>query len=167
MGLSAFLWHNPRMLETARDQASPKIQQISFFLPNRVGSLQRVINVLDEAEVRVCGLSILDAHDHAVVRLVVDRPAKAIEKIGAGGRSVCSTELLGVALPHGDQNGISKLLRGLLRAELNVYYAYGLLVRHGLASIVVLHIDDLDTAATVLRSSGFDLVEQNDLEQLE
>lgn len=154
------------MLETARDQATPKIHQISFFLPNKVGSLQRVINVLEEADVRVCGLSILDAHDHAVVRMIVDRPTKATERIGAGGRSVCSTDLLGVALPDGDPNGVSKLLAGLLKAELNVYYAYGLLVRHGTASIMVLHIDDLDTGAAVLRSSGFELIEQNDLEQM-
>jgi hypothetical protein len=153
------------MLETARDQSSPRVQQISFFLPNKVGSLQRVIDVLTEADVRVCGLSILDAHDHAVVRMVVDRPAKAIEKIGAGGRSVCTTQLLGVVVP-GDHEGINKLLNGLLRAELNVHYAYSLLIRHRGASILVLRADDLDTGAQILRSVGFELIEQNDLEQL-
>ena len=55
------------MLETAREQSYPKLTQISFFLPNRVGSLQRVVHVLEQAHIAICGLSIVDAHDHAVV----------------------------------------------------------------------------------------------------
>ena len=152
------------MLEVARDQAFPKIQQISFFLPNRVGSLQRVVHVLDEADIRICGMSILDSHDHAVVRVVVDRPDKAIEMLGQGGRATCSTSLLAVAVSASERDAVSKLLGRLLRAELNVYYAYALLVRHGDKAIMALHADDLATATTVLRDGNFELISQRDLE---
>ena len=129
------------MLETARDQAYPKITQIAFFLPNRVGSLQRVAHVLDESAVRICGMSILDSHDHAVVRIVVDNPDKAIDTLGAGGRATCTTQLLAVAVPD-EPDAVSRLLGRLLRAELNVYYAYALLVRHGSDTLLM----DLNSA---------------------
>lgn len=152
------------MLETARDQAYPTLTQISFFLPNRVGSLQRVIHVLEGAEIRVCALSILDAHDHAVVRLVVDKPDKAIETMGAGGRAVCTTPLLGVLLPEHMDEGLGRLLSTLLRAELNVLYMYAMVVRHKGSPVMAVHSDDMLTAAQVLRRHGFELVEQRDLE---
>jgi hypothetical protein len=152
------------MLETARDQAFPRIQQISFFLPNRVGSLQRVVHVLDEADVRICGLTILDAHDHAVVRIVVDNPDKAIQMLGQGGRAICTTSLLAVVVDS-DRDPVSKLLGRLTCAELNVFYAYTLLVRHGQRAIMALHADDLAGATKVLRDGGFELIDQRDLER--
>ncbi|MEM7200070.1 MAG: hypothetical protein AAF628_07380 [Planctomycetota bacterium] len=151
------------MFEVASDQSFPRLQQISFFLPNKVGSLQRVIDVLDQAKVSVCGLSILDAHDHAVVRIIVDNPEKAIDTLGQGGRALCTTQLIGVAVPAADDAGVGKLLGRLLRAELNVYYAYALIVRHQGRAIMALHADDLAAAAAVLRSGGIELVDQRDL----
>ncbi len=151
------------MFEVAQDQAFPRIQQISFFLPNKVGSLQRVVHVLEEADVRICGMSILDAHDHAVVRMIVDRPQKAIDTLGSGGRAVCTSELLAVAVPD-SRDAVSALFGRLLRAELNVYYAYALLARHNDHAIVALHTDDIAGAAEVLRAGNFDLVEHRDLD---
>ena len=152
------------MLETARDQAFPKVTQISFFLPNKVGSLYRVIQVLERAKVRIRGLSILDSHDHAVVRIVVDNADKAIAALGAGGRALCTTQLLAVAVPDRDDI-VSELFTRLLRAELNVYYAYTLLFRHGSKPVMAVHADSLEAAAHVLREGGFDLIDQKDLDQ--
>ncbi len=150
------------MLETARDQAFPKITQISFFLPNKVGSLYRVIQVLEQAKVKIRGLSILDSHDYAVVRIVVDDADKAIQTLGAGGRALCTTQLLGVAVPE-RYDIVSELFTRLLRVELNVYYAYALLFRHGGNPVMVVHADNLEAAARVLREGGFDLIDQADL----
>ncbi len=152
------------MLETARDQAFPKITQISFFLPNRVGSLQRVVYVLDQAHIKILGLSILDAHDHAVVRIVVDKPAKAIEEMGNGGRLVCSTRLLGVILPGDEAHGVSHLLASMVRAELNVFYIYTMLLRMNDRPVLAVHVDNIDAAADIIRRAGFDLVDQKDIE---
>ncbi len=151
------------MLETAREQSFPKLTQISFFLPNRVGSLQRVVYVLEQAQIKICALSILDAHDHAVVRMVVDQPNKAIETMGTGGRQVCTTQLLGVALPGDAEHGVSQLLATLVRAELNVMYIYTMLVRLRDMPVLAVHVDNLNEAMAVVRRAGFELVEQEDL----
>lgn len=152
------------MFDVAQDQAFPKIQQLSFFLPNRVGSMQRVITVLEEAQIRICGISILDAHDHAVVRMIVDKPEKAMTTLGSGGRAICTTELLAVAMPD-ENDAVTALFGRMLRAELNVYYAYALLRRHNGQAIIAVHTDDIGGAADVLRKGGFELVEQRDLDR--
>ncbi len=154
------------MVSVAHDQSFPLIEQISFFLPNKVGSLQRVVNSLNGAGVRVCGMAILDAHDHAVVRMVVDRPGKAVETLESQGRAVCTTRLLGISVDDTDSEFFEKLLDRLLCAELNVYYTYALFVRHAGSSVMVLHSDDVDSASHVVSSGGFDIVVQRDLELL-
>lgn len=150
------------MMEVAQDQSFPGVEQLSVFLPNRVGSLERIITQLDAEQIRVCGFSILDAHDHAVVRLVVDNPGKALLALEGQGRTPVTTKLLAVAVPP-DAGALSRILQRLLQAELNAHYAYPLLVRHGDDAIVVLHADDLEEAAATLRRGGFELVHQRDL----
>ena len=151
------------MVEIAHDQTFPWVEQISVFLPNKVGSLERIVTLLDREQIRVCGFSILDSHDHAVVRLVVDRPPQALIALKGQGRTPVTANLLAVALPVGSAV-IVDILHRLLRAELNVHYAYSLLVRHGEKAIVVLHADNLEEAAATLRRGGFELISQKDLE---
>ena len=110
------------MPETIEDQGGSIIVQLSFFLPNRLGALLRATRELDAKGIRICALSILDAADHAVVRMVVDRPTDAKGTLIAEGYAVFETDLLGVALPRGKGLGIGKVLSALLMAEVNIHY---------------------------------------------
>ena len=52
------------------------ICHFSVFLPNRVGALLELTNALAEANVHICGMDVLGSADAAVVRMVVDDPAR-------------------------------------------------------------------------------------------
>src|SRR5215510_10302848 len=142
------------MPEVTRDQTGPQIKQLSFFLPNRLGALLRSTRCLETHHVRICAVSILDAADHAVVRMVVDRPALAKEALEAEGHSVFETELLGVALPVEKGMEIRMILSALLLAEVNIHYIYSLMVQANGRPVVALHVDDLRAAGKVLRAQG-------------
>ena len=151
------------MPETARDQIEPRIQQVSFFLPNRVGALRRALHLLEARGVRIGGVVILDAADHAVIRLVVDRSEAALEALVAEGYGGCITEILGAAMPPGPRFSIQRVFAVLLGAEVNVEYAYALVMQADGCSILALQADDLTTAGHVLRRNGFVLVGQDQL----
>ena len=151
------------MTESTRSRVAPRIKQLSCFLENRVGALQRLVSMLDEKGVHVCAISILDAADHAVVRLVVDRPGVAMEVMNRAGYSVFETELLGVTFPPGQDVGIRKVLGSLLRAELNVKYIYSLIVQHIDRPILAVNVEDLEEAGRVLERAGFPLVHQDEI----
>jgi hypothetical protein len=85
--------------------------------------------------------------------------------MGTGGRQVCTTQLLGVALPGDEEHGVSQLLATLVRAELNVMYMYTMLVRLKDMPVLAVHVDNLDAAAAVVKRAGFELVEEEDLEK--
>ncbi len=93
------------MIETARDTTGPLIKQISFFLENRVGALLSVVRKLEEENIHICAISIVDAADHAVIRMVVNRPSLAVHALHKGGIQVFHTELLGVELPSRGGSG--------------------------------------------------------------
>jgi hypothetical protein len=151
------------MPETSRGQTDPRVVQLSVFLANRLGALRQLVQRLAEAEVRILGLAVLDAADHAVVRLVVDRPAKATSALTEAGYGMCETEVLAVQVPVGARGAVHKVLSALVGAEVNIAYVYGLLGRLEGRALVALQTDDSSMAERVLRGRGFELVHQEDL----
>ncbi len=148
------------MAETARDRSDARLRQLSFFLPNRLGALYRATQHLEREQVRICGLSLLDATDHVVVRMIVDRPATARVQLAEAGYPVSETDLLGIALPAKEEFGIRKVLSGLLGAEINIAYAYALIVQVDGHPVLALKVDSPEIAARVVKSANLDLVDQ-------
>jgi hypothetical protein len=99
-------------------------KQLSIFLENKPGVLADVCNTLGAHNINVRGMSVSDTVDHAVVRLIVDDPRKAIHILGDHGALVVETDVLAVKLD--DKPGeLGKLARKLARARINIEYAYG------------------------------------------
>jgi hypothetical protein len=151
------------MPSTAKDHLDARLRQVSLFLPNRLGALRRAIDVLERADVRIAGISVLEAADHAVVRLVVDRPDTAIESLTKAEYGAASSDVLGVSLPAGPRFGMQRVLSVLLSAEVSLMYAYGLILSDDGRPILALRADDLDLAARVLVRGGFRVLGQDDL----
>jgi hypothetical protein len=151
------------MFETKEDQSSPRIKQLSIFLENRLGALLGVTRVLEQHNINICALSITDAADHAVVRLVVDRPSLAAASLQADGYHLLESDLLGIALPAAKVGGFRKVLTCLARAELNVHYVYAVATQSPVGAMLALHVEDMDRAARALVESGMALVSQDDL----
>ncbi|MBI4587066.1 MAG: hypothetical protein HY717_23900 [Planctomycetes bacterium] len=152
------------MFEVARDQTGPMIKQLSFFLPNRVGALLGVVRKLEEKNVHICAVSILDSADHAVIRMVVDRPSVAREALIAEGHEVFETELLGVELSPKKNLGIKNVLATLLLAEINIHYIYSLIVQSNDRPILAFHVDEVATAVKALQKHGLTLVGQDEIQ---
>ncbi len=151
------------MYETTEDQSSPRIKQLSIFLENRLGALLGVTKVLEQQDVHICAVAISDAADHAVVRLVVDRPTLAAASLGAAGYHLIESDLIGVSLPASKVGGMRKVLSALLSAELSVHYVYAVITHTRNQAVLALHVEDMDRAGRALVGAGLRLVSQDEL----
>ena len=151
------------MYEVVEDQESRRIKQLSIFLPNRLGALLPVIRLMERHDIHINAMSIVDAADHAVVRIIVDRPVLALQALEEGGYGVCETDLLGVALPSGSDASIRSVLSTMLMAELNVFYVYSLITYTDNKPVLALYAEDLDTASKFLVQKGLELIGQDEL----
>jgi len=152
------------MFDVAEEQEDARrIHQLSVFLPNRLGQLLTMTRALDAEGVRLLAISIIDSADHAVVRLVVDKPTLARNQLTLEGYHAYSHELLGVRVP--ENVGLEGLLGALLSVELNVHYVYSLSAAVGGDTVLALYVEDLDRAEEVLTDQGFGLLGQADLRE--
>ena len=52
------------------------IQQLSVFLENKEGRLDKVLNTLAEGDVNIVALSLADSSDYGMLRMIVSDPEK-------------------------------------------------------------------------------------------
>ena len=103
------------------------MRQISVFLDDRVGALMRLFQAFEGTTVRVVGMSVVHAIDCAIVRLLCDDNDQAIDILKKKNFPFSETELVVVEVPHG--HGLRSICSALLGGEINIDYAYPLLVR--------------------------------------
>ncbi len=100
------------------------VTQLSVFLRNKPGVLAEMCGELAKENINIRAISVSDTVDHAVVRLIVDEPDKALHLLGEHGVLVVETELLAMQLPDGP-GVLADAARKLCDAGVNIEYAYG------------------------------------------
>lgn len=151
---------------TARSRDWPTIRQFAVFVENRVGQLLEIVRLFEGTKVRMIALSMVDSVDCAIVRMVLSHPEQGLELLDRAGFAVAESDLIGVQLPHVDQP-ILQVCSALLQAEINIHYAYPLLVHPRNRTVLTLHVDNTEMALQTLRQKGFTTLGENDLIDVE
>ena len=146
---------------TARGRDWPSVRQFNVFLENRLGALLDVVRRFETSDNHIVSLTIVDSADCAIVRMVLNDPERAREIFEQAKLPITESDLLVVQLPDGPQP-VLQICKALLQAELNVHYAYPLLVGPKGCAALALHVEDHESAARTLEGNGFVLFTEND-----
>ncbi|MCC6678490.1 MAG: acetolactate synthase [Phycisphaerales bacterium] len=148
-------------LETTKGYAPPTVTQFSVFLTNKVGKLYDLVKAFDDTGCHICALSVHEASDHAVVRLITNRAATAHKILRERQFPYAEREVLVVELSEGHTLG--SLCLCLLGAELSIQFAYPLMMRPNGTPTIALAVDDLTLGGQILRRKDFRIFGECDL----
>src|SRR5438067_303313 len=149
---------------TARGRDWPSVRQYNIFLENRVGALLNIVRLFESTDIRIVSVTIVDSADCAIVRIVLSDPERALEVIQKAKLAFTESDLLIVQLPGGSQP-LLQICKALLVAEIDIHYAYPLLIGPEGRAALALHVDLHETAVATLTAKGFVLVSENDLKE--
>ena len=139
-----------------------RVRQFTVFLENKVGRLQTLVRALEQGAGKIVAMSIHEAADSALVRLICSDPDESRDILKYGGFAFSESELLAVELPKKTKQPLIDICAALLSAEINIHYAYPLLLRPRGPSLA-LYVDDATLAARLLIRKGFTLIGESDL----
>jgi hypothetical protein len=150
--------------ETARGRDWPSVRQFNVFLANRIGALMNLVRRFETTDVRIVSLTVVDSADCAVIRLVLSDPERAHAIFEQARLPYTESDLLVVKLPSGTQP-LVQICKALLSAEIDIHYAYPILMGLGPdgSNALALHVDDHETAVGVLQAKGFTVFTEGDL----
>lgn len=101
----------------------PIEKQLSVFMENKPGHLSRICSTLAEGSINIHAMSVHDTVDHAIVRLIVDHPTKALVILEEEGVYTITQDV--VVLEIDNKPGIiSMIAQKLYHADINIEYAY-------------------------------------------
>src|SRR5438445_77141 len=141
---------------TARGRDWPSVRQFNVFLENRLGALLNVVRRFETTDNHIVSLTIVDSADCAIIRLVLSDPERALEILKQANLAVTESDLLVVQLPEGPQP-LLQICKALLQVEVNIHYAYPLLVGPQGSPALAIHVEDHEAAAQTLLRQGFTL----------
>ena len=137
------------------------VKQFSIFADNKVGRLHDIAGMMAERDIAVLGFCTVDTTDSAIIRLVVNYWERAKQALQEHAVAFTINDVLAVELPGETQ--LRRVTAALQQAEVNIHYAYPLMVQPEQWGALILRLDDHDLAAEVLRTTGLRLFDQHDL----
>jgi hypothetical protein len=98
-------------------------KQISVFLENKPGRLANVLSALAQEKVNITAMTVMDSHEHSVLRVVTTDPALTVRVLRGQSTPHAETDVLVVELRHqvGALAHVCELLAG---GHVNIDYCY-------------------------------------------
>lgn len=151
----------PTATEPASRYEPPRNTQFSVFLENRVGKMLELLEVFEGQGLQLAALAVSDAADHAVVRILTSNEALARRLLTRAELPFSEIDVL--VIETNPAQTFHDICTALLHAEVNIHYAYPLMVHPRGRPAIVLYTDDNTLAGNLLRRKLFTLLGENDL----
>jgi hypothetical protein len=123
--------------------------QLAVFLDNRPGMLARTCQAFAKANVNIVALSILDTVDHAIVRMIVDKPKEAEQVLSKMHALVQRHDVIVMDVPN-EIGALAGIAERLAQAGINIEYAYCTSSTSHRAGSIVLRTNNLEETINAL-----------------
>lgn len=126
-------------------------KQLAIFLDNRPGTLARVCDALGAAKINIYAISTSDTVDHAVIRMVVSDPHRALAIFEDHNTLVVEDDVL---MLDGDNKpgSLGKIAHRLAEAKINIEYCYCATSPSAKKGLLILRVSDVKKALRALNS---------------
>ena len=143
------------------------IKQVSVFLDNRPGALSEVIEHVDKFKMKIFALSIADAGEFGLVRMITEDPERAEKDLEEAdfilAKSKKNTQVIAILITEkGKVSVIAKLLGD---KDLNIEYAYSSAVLIDGKLAVILRVNDLEKAEKILRDKKIPILSLDEIKK--
>jgi hypothetical protein len=144
-----------------------KVKQISVFIENRSGRLREVAGTLGSNGINIRALSLADTSDYGILRLIVDKPDRALTVLRGANFTLSETDVIAVEV-NDSPGGLSHVLDVLGNAGINVEYMYAFVEKsvNSNNAVMIFRIEDIDGAVKVLEKAHVTILTNNQITKL-
>jgi hypothetical protein len=128
-------------------------KQISVFLENKPGRLANVLRALEKQKINVTGMTVMDSHEHSVLRLVTSDEAKTVAVLRDMGANFTNAEVLLVELRN-QPGALAHLCEVLAGEHINIDYCYCSAGGRNGRTYGIFKVSSLEKAQRVLAGAG-------------
>ncbi len=142
-----------------------KVQQISIFVENKSGRLAEVADILAKNGINVRALSLADASDFGILRLIVSDLEKTKRLLQENGFTVSQNEVVAVEVPD-RPGGLASILSALQGKGINVEYMYAFVQKCEGNAVLIFRFDEIEKAVEALQKADIRILSGDDVLRL-
>lgn len=138
------------------------VTQLSAFVANKPGHLQKVLKVLADENINIITLTIAETTDFGILRMIVNDPDKGYAVLKQHNITSSVTDVL--ALEIDDTPGsLFNALDVFARMNLNIEYMYAFTEKRDGKAVMIFRFEDIELAKSALKNKGYNIVRKIDI----
>ena len=141
------------------------IKQLSIFVENRPGRLAEITDILGQEQIDIRAVCVADTREFGILRLIVDDPESAAEKVKHHGCTCTLSEVLVLRIDD-VPGGLAYPMRVLSEIGFSVEYMYAFVSKSTDAAYVIFRVEDNEHAMEALKSKGVQVASQEEIRNL-
>lgn len=130
------------------------IQQISVFVENELGSVSKITEILENNNIDIRAIAGFDGPTYSILRIIVDKPDKAVDALKREQYSVKMSTVLAVELKD-EPGALNSMLKLLKKEGIALNYIYSFVLQAKYEPWMIIHVNDMDKGEEVLRRNGY------------
>ncbi len=139
--------------------------QISVFVENKPGRIERVTEILAKAKVNIRAFTVSGTYEYGVMKFLVDKPDKALEVLNAQGIPANKREILAV-LMEDRPGGLHRIAKAFGQRKMNIEDAYGFVIQDKKQAVLVVDVEKISEAKRALKEEGLTTLSDQEIYSL-
>ena len=136
------------------------INQVSVFLENKPGTLNKLTEVLATNKINIRALSLAETSEFGIVRMIVNDVFEATNVLKENNFVATLTPVLAYAIK--DETGyLNNLLQHFSAAQVNIEYMYAFAGKEN--AYMIFRVNDTKKAESLLKSKGLKSLTQEEI----
>lgn len=133
------------------------IKQLTVFLENKDGRLEKVTEILKDNEINILSITLADTSDFGVLRIIVSNPSKALKSLIQADFSAKLVDVIGVKIPH-KVGMLHEMLQCLYNEKIGISYMY--LLDSGKTPSMIIKTSDGEKAISTLKGKNYEILRE-------
>lgn len=139
------------------------IKQVSVFVENKPGKMYEIIGLLGKNNIDISALSIADTIDYGILRLIVDKPTKAVNILKENNLVVKIHDVIAITIDN-QPGGLTKALSLLNDKGIDMNYLYAFAGSEKNTASVMLKVDDPVKAIEIFKANSIKMINGEDIQ---
>jgi hypothetical protein len=139
--------------------------QISVFVENKPGRIERVAEIMAKANVNIRAITVMGTYEYGVMKLLVDKPDVALEALRSQGISANKREIIAVLMDD-RPGGLYRVAKVFGQRKINIEDAYGFVIEDKKRAVLVVDVEKIKEAERILQEEGLDILTDEEIYSL-
>ena len=136
------------------------LKQLSVWLPNKPGMLNKFLDILIENNIEIRAITVAENDEYGILLLLVDKPDECIKILEEKDYPISETMVLAVKMKAENKTiGLQEISKVMGENNINIDYLYSTLVKD--QPLIIMKVDDNEKAILILKENGFILEERH------